>query len=356
MSRLHESILLIYKHHLNRVNYDTQKCWFQFVKDESTRGSGKLFRYISAEDKQYLSVHWTTHGDIGCSGPEEFLMQQIQFWLKKWYISNTHNHELASELLHFVKYARDNHNSSHVFDEHALDNALKGYAKETKGSDVFTPSTLRLLPVYAKRALANAVQWAINNVVVPHQWLLSLNALLGKPKGCRTVSKTPVLYRMALRSESDVRQWEIDNAQEYDTATLGNSALYAALTRNIQAEVATLLNKSYAAIFNDYDKFFDTMDVPSLLVAGINHNFPLSWMAFALQQHLAPRVLQACGHTSVSRQICNSILAGCKLSCPFTRVYVYKAMRELCKNIPMQIRRYILMTHRCLPQGQTRSK
>ncbi len=67
-----------------------------------------------------------------------------------------------------------------------------------------------------------------------HQWLLSLNALIGKPnKECRTVAKTPMLYRMALRADTAVRQWEIDNKQSYDTATIGSSALRAALARNL---------------------------------------------------------------------------------------------------------------------------
>ena len=75
MSRIHESILLIYKYHGNRVLKLINKWWNEFVKGESIRGGGKLFKYISAEDKQFLSVHWTTHGEGGCSGPEQFLNQ-----------------------------------------------------------------------------------------------------------------------------------------------------------------------------------------------------------------------------------------------------------------------------------------
>ena len=49
---------------------------------------------------------------------------------------------------------------------------------------------------------------------------------------------------MALRSERHVRQWELNNLHEYDTACPGSSALYAALRRNLEAEVATVLGKS----------------------------------------------------------------------------------------------------------------
>ena len=45
---------------------------------------------------------------------------------------------------------------------------------------------------------------------------------------CRTVCKTPMLYRMACRADNTVRQWEDNNLQSYDSATKGSSALLAA--------------------------------------------------------------------------------------------------------------------------------
>ena len=46
LSRIHESILLIYKFHINRVNNITCKWWTEHVRGESIRGGGKLFKYI----------------------------------------------------------------------------------------------------------------------------------------------------------------------------------------------------------------------------------------------------------------------------------------------------------------------
>ena len=59
---------------------------------------------------------------------------------------------------------------------------------------------------------------------------------------------------MILRVDETVRKWEIENAQPYDTATVGSSALLAALRRNLKAEVAKWLGKEFASIFNDYEK------------------------------------------------------------------------------------------------------
>ena len=68
---------------------------------------------------------------------------------------------------------------------------LKRYKKETLGSDVWAPASIRSLPNCARAALASAVQEGFSRVALPHQWLLSLNPLLGKASGCRTICKTP---------------------------------------------------------------------------------------------------------------------------------------------------------------------
>ena len=80
---------------------------------------------------------------------------------------------------------------------------------------------------------------------MPHQFLLPLNALMGKPNNtCRTVCKTPVPYRLTLRANESVRKLEIQNKMPYDKASIGSSALLAALKRNLRAEIAFFLGKS----------------------------------------------------------------------------------------------------------------
>lgn len=209
-----------------------------------------------------------------------------------------------------------------IFDSDTLDTSLKGYKKETIGCDVWKPSDLRRLPQQAKSDLSHHICNYLNDVVVPHQNLVSLNALLGKPNGtCRTVCKTTILHRMAMRADSSVRQWENDNLQEYDKASVGSSALLAALKRNLAAEIAHWLGKSFAAVFNDFEKYFDTMDLETIINEAFATKFPLGPLAFSLQQHMAPRVLQANGCSSKLININASILAGCKISVPITRLY-----------------------------------
>ena len=86
--------------------------------------------------------------------------------------------------------------------------------------------------------------------------------------------------------------------QSYDTASIGSSALLAALKRNLRAEVAFWIGDKFAAILNDYDKSLDNIEISTLLEKAVYIRFPASKMAFSLQQHLAPRVLQVGGESS----------------------------------------------------------
>lgn len=132
--------------------------------------------------------------------------------------------------------------------------ALKGYRKESMGSDVWNPFELRGLPDTSRTQLANAIQSSSRAVATPHQHMLSLNPLLRKPsKTCRTVCNTPIVYRMTFRADQTARQWELDNKQPYDMATVGSSAFMAALQRNLRAELAFWLGEHFATILNDFE-------------------------------------------------------------------------------------------------------
>ena len=76
------------------------------------------------------------------------------------------------------------------------------------------------------------------------------------------------------------------------------------------------------------------MDVVTLLQQGILTYFPPHKMALALQQHLAPRVIQANGFSSKTISIFQSILAGCKFSVAFTRAYLLRAYQKIDTDNP----------------------
>ena len=117
-----------------------------------------------------------------------------------------------------------------------------------------------------------------------------------------------------------------------DEAEEGSSAISAALRRNAKAEVCFWLGKHFATILNDMEKYFDTLDLTTVMVESVCTGFPQKQLAYALQQHMAPRVVQANGRSSMPINIRKSILAGCKYSKAITKSYGQRNFVELVED------------------------
>ena len=115
----------------------------------------------------------------------------------------------------------------------------------------------------------------------------------------------------------------------------GSSALLTALCRGLRPEIAKYINKVPAAVFNDWKKI-DTLDIQELLNNALELGFPSDLLVMAMAQHLAPRVLQAEGYSSMPIEVCRSILQGCILSvCVLLGyIYLFKDMVKLFKKTP----------------------
>ena len=77
-----------------------------------------------------------------------------------------------------------------------------------------------------------------------------------------------------------------------------------------------------------------TLDIETVIDEAVATNFPISQLAFSLQQHVAPRVLQVRGCSSRPVQVNASILAGCKFSVPITRMYSLRSLKSLVAMHP----------------------
>lgn len=136
---------------------------------------------------------------------------------------------------------------------------------------------------------------------------------------------------MILRTYVQVRSWETNTAADYDSALPGKSVLRAALLRIFRAEIAALTGTEAGGLFNDFDVFFDSIDIETLLENALRVEFPLRQLAFAILQHLAPRAFQLKGNCGVPLEVWNSILQGCKCSVAFTRALLKKGDLLSCQ-------------------------
>lgn len=176
------------------------------------------------------------------------------------------------------------------------DKGLKGYKKDTRGIDAWTSTAPKALPKEGKELMSNAMEKTLKKRAQPIQNLINLNAILGKPSGgTRTVCKTPMAYRITLRSRNEVALWEEDNTGDFDTAGKGKSALIAAAYRGLQAETYKYTEEQVIGVFHDFEKIFDTIDLATLMQKTRECNFPILHLALTMQQHVAPRIIQCDG-------------------------------------------------------------
>ena len=117
--------------------------------------------------------------------------------------------------------------------------SAKTYRKTSKGSDHWL-SVEVCLPVPVVDPLAHAIDFSITLMAWPHQNLLNLHPELSKiGGGFRTIAKTAKLYRLWARTRrAPVAKWEAQLVKPYDKAGKGSSALVAAASRSVVAEIA----------------------------------------------------------------------------------------------------------------------
>jgi len=144
-----------------------------------------------------------------------------------------------------------------------------------------------------------------------------------------------MLYRHTLRGRDQVAVWEDAHTGPFDTAGKGKSALLAAAYRSIKAEVYGQTEDQVIAVFHDFEKFFDTIDIPILIEKALELQFPVLDLALTIMQHLAPRVIQCDAFCSKPILVNRSILAGCRHSVALTRVLMLTRITKLNIEHPL---------------------
>ena len=147
--------------------------------------------------------------------------------------------------------------------------------------------------------------------------------------------QNPMLYRHTLRGREQVAEWENINTCPFDTAGKGKSALLAAAYRSIKAEVYSQTEDQVIAVFHDFEKFFDTIDLPILIEKALELDFPVLDLALTIMQHMAPRVIQCDSFCSKPMLVNRSILAGCRHSVALTRVLMLTCIAKINIEHPL---------------------
>ena len=83
--------------------------------------------------------------------------------------------------------------------------------------------------------------------------------------------------------------------------------------------------------------FFDSMDIGILLAEAIHTSYPPVHMAFAIQQHVAPRIIKLKNFLGSPIEVYSSIIAGCRQSIPMTRVYLQRGIDNVTNNCSKEL-------------------
>ena len=153
--------------------------------------------------------------------------------------------------------------------------------------------------------------------------------------GFRSIAKTPKLYRIWARTRrAAVAQWEASLHKPYDKAGKSSSALVAAASRSLVAEIATKNGLKVCGSFFDLQKFFDTVEPRPLLDSFCETQFPLVDACMGFQMHMAPRVILLSTIPSIPIVVDSSILAGCIYSVPWVKSLMHSGSSKISSSHP----------------------
>ena len=197
--------------------------------------------------------------------------------------------------------------------------------------DCISMSDLLSLPREAIATLASLLKSVGEGLAMPAQLLSPAVGLIPKPKssGDRPITITSVVYMLLIKLIDQSFSSEADKiCQFWDTAVKGSSALSSALHRCVLDEIAVNEGAQAVTAHWDIEKFYDNINIEKLILRLVSCNIPLRAPVLALQMHVAPRVLTMQNWLSMPQQVCTSIIAGCKLSNVFAKLFVFPALHE----------------------------
>ncbi|CAE8616817.1 unnamed protein product, partial [Polarella glacialis] len=177
--------------------------------------------------------------------------------------------------------------------------------------------------------LLNASEAALN---WPSQVVNNLIAMVPKPQGGeRPITLTSALYRLWSRMRKFIMSsWEEEHHGFWDTAIRGSSPLRAALVRELKNECCAWMNIDVGQILWDVEKFYDSIDIPTLALAALRLDYPPVLLHMGLQVHRGVRYITAEECVSMPITVTNrSILAGCAQSVAWTRCFLHDLLGQL---------------------------
>lgn len=216
--------------------------------------------------------------------------------------------------------------------------AAKSFKVKTSiGTDNWSFRKLLLMPGTVLQPLGVLLATIRHMAAPPLQMLLNMLAILPKKTGdTRTVAIASTIYRLLMQLDhAPMDGYKSKNAFIIDSAKKGASAVTSAEDRASMAELAHLSGMRTYTLLWDISKFFDSIQLPSLIAEAKATHFPVHQLALSLTVHSAPRRLRfRKGLGPAMLGFGTSILAGCNRSTGLARAYTIRLVRRLADQYP----------------------
>ena len=208
---------------------------------------------ISSEEKEFLSVN-LDNIDNSSDHPQEKNDKIAAGYFKLWDPSPDTQLSTKIAFSKFRQLALEQPSQEHFSGEDLFKAAFK-YKKRSRGVDHWVKEEILAIPKYCRAEIASPLQSASHKAVQPYQNLLNLNPLLGKPKGHRTICKTPMLYRFVSKHMTSIEKWESQSQAPHDACSKGSSAAVTAMARCALNEAYATLGHTCINVLNDFLSF-----------------------------------------------------------------------------------------------------
>ena len=129
--------------HLNFKTNESRKNWKEYTKLELKTGGGRLFKFISKDDKSCLTVSLQMIGKGFSFCPNKIIKQQVQLWQALWDpTTNPNKLEQVRNVLEESRIIALN-SPPPVVDIESFIHTIKTYNKNSRGVDSWTCTELK---------------------------------------------------------------------------------------------------------------------------------------------------------------------------------------------------------------------
>ena len=293
------------------------------VRDNIRGGASQLYKWTNQENQPSRDISVE-----GCNDEDLLLKDQTEMWAGEWDSKNAGRVAVGFTVVRALRQraqlspgaiddAKGRINVANL-------NRVMGGIRNTKfgGIDGVRKEDYRDATSEAKKHLCAIMKKALDRVAWPHQVLLLLLNIRGKPAGGSRVTATAALfYRTLMAMTADpVRRWDTEAARDGDTAVRGKDAETAVAERQLVQSMAVRKGMTVVCQLWDASKYFDHITSKDVLLAVTSDGMPVVQVSMGFMVHRAPRVIASNDITGgVIEEVGCSVIQGCTLSTSIAR-------------------------------------